>query len=316
MNNFADQLEQKIRETGNPSVMGLDPVLSYIPESILSACRKDFADPEAASGAALYEFNRRLIGSVAGLVPAVKPQLAYYEEYGPAGLAALRKTIQYAHQCGLLVIADGKRNDIGSTAQAYADAWLGQTRLVGGTEAPMFGADALTVNAWLGLDGIRPFFDLCRDQGKGVYILAHTSNPSAGDLQDLVLADGRPLYEALAEKIAVWGEELVGSCGYSSVGAVVGATWPQQATRLRELMPRALILVPGYGAQGATADDAACSFGNNGGGAIVNASRSLMLAWKKHQMDHEDFERAARLEAMRMKEDLNRALVKSGKKMI
>ena len=254
MNNFADRLEQKIRETGNPSVMGLDPVLSYIPESILLACQKNFTDPEDASGAAIYEFNRRLIGSVAGLVPAVKPQLAYYEAYGPAGMAALRKTIQYAQECGMLVIADGKRNDIGSTVQAYATAWLGQTQLAGGTLAPMFGADALTVNAWLGLDGIRPFLDLCRDQGKGIYILVRTSNPSAGDLQDLALADGRPLYEVLAEKIAVWGNELTGSCGYSSAGAVVGATWPQQAIRLRELMPRALILVPGYGAQGASAD--------------------------------------------------------------
>jgi len=311
--NFADRLTSRIRETGNPTIMGLDPVLDYIPDSILSYFRSQCSDPAMASGLAIYEFNRRLIDGVADLIPAIKPQLAYYEQYGVHGLEALRQTIHYAQSKGMLVVADGKRNDIGSTAEAYARAWLGETQLIDGTLAAIHGADALTVNAYLGLDGIQPFIDLCRNSGKGIFILVRTSNASAGDLQDLILSDGRPVYEAMAAKVAEWGEGLAGECGYSPVGAVVGATWPLQAARLRKLMPKAFILVPGYGAQGATADDAANSFGPDGGGAIVNASRSLMTAWKKHQLAHEEFDKAARLEALRMKADLRQALEKAGR---
>ncbi len=311
MNNFADRLTERIQKTGNPTVMGLDPVLDYIPESIRTYFLDQCADPAMASGLALYEFNRRLIDSVSELIPAIKPQVAYYEQYGVHGLEALRQTIHYAQNKGMLVIADGKRNDIGSTAEAYARSWLGETKLLDDSVVAMHNADALTVNAYLGLDGIQPFLDLCQRNGKGIFILVRTSNPSAGDLQDLTLSDGRSVYEAMANKVSTWGEELVGSCGYSAVGAVVGATWPLQALRLRKLMPKTFILVPGYGAQGATADDAACSFGSDGGGAIVNASRSLMLAWKKHQMSHEEFDHAARREALRMKADLNQALDKS-----
>lgn len=311
--NFADRLSKRIQETGNPAIMGLDPVLDYIPDSILSYFRAQCTDPAMASGLAIYEFNRRLIDGVADLIPAIKPQLAYYEQYGVHGLEALRQTIHYAQGKGMLVVADGKRNDIGSTAEAYARAWLGETLLIDGSSAAIHGADALTVNAYLGLDGIQPFIDLCQRGGKGIFILVRTSNPSAGDLQDLILSDGRPVYEAMASKVAEWGEALTGNCGYSSVGAVVGATWPLQASRLRKLMPKTLILVPGYGAQGATAEDAANSFGPDGGGAIVNASRSLMMAWKKQQMDHEEFDQAARREALRMKADLRQALEKSGR---
>lgn len=316
MNNFADRLSQRIRETGNPTVLGLDPLLDYVPDSIRSHFKKQCDDPELAAGLALYEFNKRLIDSVAGTIPAVKPQIAYYEKYGPHGLAALRQTISYARKAGMLVIADGKRNDIGSTAEAYASAWLGETNLPDGTAAAMNDADALTVNGYLGFDGIKPFVEVCDARGRGIFILVRTSNPSAGDLQDLVLHDGRKVYEAMAEKVAEWGMGLVGESGYSSVGAVVGATWPLQASRLRKLMPHALILVPGYGAQGATADDAAHNFGSDGGGAIVNASRSLMLAWKKHKLDHEAFEQAARMEALCMKADLRQALEKSGRPIV
>jgi orotidine-5'-phosphate decarboxylase len=316
MADFADRLSRRIRETGNPSVLGLDPLLDYIPASIKAYFRRQCDEPGLATGLAIYEFNRRLIDSVADLVPAIKPQLAYYENYGIHGLEALHQTIEYARRSGMLVIADGKRNDIGSTAEAYAGAWLGETRLLDGLPTAMFDADALTINAYLGLDGVQPFVDVCKNRGKGIFILVRTSNPSAGDLQDLVLSDGRPVYEALASKVAVWGEQLVGESGYSSVGAVVGATWPLQASRLRKLMPRTLILVPGYGAQGATADDAAHSFGPDGGGAVVNASRSLMLAWKKQQLNQEEFDIAARREALCMRADLRQALEKSGRAIV
>jgi orotidine-5'-phosphate decarboxylase len=311
--NFADRLARRIQETRNPTVMGLDPMLDYVPPSILDYFRRECDDIARASGLALYEFNRRLIDAVADIVPAIKPQAAYYEQYGIAGLTALRQTIQYARKNGMLVILDGKRNDIGSTAEAYARAYLDETTLLDGRAAAQFEADALTVNGYLGSDGIAPFIKACQANGRGIFILVRTSNASAGDLQDLVLSDGRPVYEAMAGKVAEWGEPLTGACGYSSVGAVVGATWPLQAARLRKLMPQTMILVPGYGAQGATADDAANNFGPNGGGAIVNASRSLMLAWKKHQMEPESFDLAARREALLMKADLQRALEKSGR---
>jgi orotidine-5'-phosphate decarboxylase len=311
--NFADRLSQRILETRNPTVLGLDPLLDYIPASILDYFRRECDDAAMASGLAIYEFNRRLIDSVSDIIPAIKPQSAYYEQYGVAGITALRQTIQFASKSGMLVIADCKRNDIGSTAEAYAKAYLDETTLIDGGCMAMFGADAMTVNGYLGSDGIAPFVEACQANGRGIFVLVRTSNTSAGDFQDLVLSDGRPVYEAMAGKVAEWGAALIGTSGYSSVGAVVGATWPLQAARLRKMMPHAFILVPGYGAQGATADDAANSFGPDGGGAIVNASRSLMLAWKKHQMDHESFDLAARREALLMKADLQRALEKSGR---
>jgi orotidine-5'-phosphate decarboxylase len=315
MNNFADRLTRRIWETGNPTVMGLDPVLDAIPESIRKYFHGQCDDPGLAAGLALYEFNRRLIDAVSEIIPVVKPQVACYEKYGPHGMEALRQTIQYARKAGMLVIADAKRNDIGSTAEAYASAWLGETALLDGSHLAMNDADAMTVNAYLGIDGIQPFLDLCQERGKGIFILVRTSNPSAGELQDLILSDGRPVYEALAAKVTSWGGQLIGESGYSPVGAVVGATWPLQASRLRKLMPHAFILVPGYGAQGATAEDAVHSFGSDGGGAIVNASRSLMLAWKKQQMGHEEFDQAARREALLMKADLRQALEKSGRRI-
>ena len=320
MMNFADRLGAKIRQTNNPTVMGLDPVLDFVPESICGYFREQCDDAALASGLAIYEFNRRLIDSTCDLIPAVKLQLAYYEQYGIHGLEALRQTVLYARKKDLIVIADAKRNDIGTTASAYARAFLGETTLIDGTSQAFLDADAITLNGYLGLDGIQPFLDYCEEQGsthvqdkggadgKGVFILVRTSNPSAGDLQDLILSDGRSVFEAMAEKVAAWGEHSVGLLGYSSVGAVVGATWPLQASRLRRLMPKTFILIPGYGTQGATADDAVRSFGPDGGGAIVNASRSLMCAWKNHNMPIEQFDLAARLEAQKMRDDLQKAL--------
>ncbi|MDD2533777.1 MAG: orotidine-5'-phosphate decarboxylase [Eubacteriales bacterium] len=321
MNHFADRLTEKIKSTQNPTVMGLDPMLDYIPESLLQRAKAQTKDSITAIGEALFLFNQALIDATFDLIPAVKPQVAYYEQYGVAGLSALQRTVSYAQEKGMLVIVDAKRNDIGSTAEAYARAILGQS-VVGTDENghPIFksfmGGDCITLNGYLGLDGIKPFLNECSKNGQGCYILVRTSNPSAGDLQDLILEDGRTVYEAMACKVAEWGDTFIGQSGYSSVGAVVGATWPKQAESLRKIMPHALILVPGYGAQGATADDAVASFGSDGQGAIVNASRSLMLAWKKHQMPIEEFAKAARVEAIAMRDDLQAALLRAGKKIV
>lgn len=308
MTNFADRLQDAIRRTQNPTVLGLDPQIDYLPPSMREAYRETGSSPGQATGLALAAFNMRLIDALSDLIPAVKLQSAFYEQIGLPGLEALRQTIAYARQKGMLVIVDAKRNDIGSTAAAYARTFLDEATLIDNSRQAAFEADALTVNGYLGLDGIEPFLAACRTRGKGVFILVRTSNPSAGDLQDLVLADGRQVCEAMADLVAAWGQDLVGACGYSSVGAVVGATWPQQATALRRRMPHTLILVPGYGAQGAGADDAVQSFGPDGGGGLVNASRSLMLAYKKHQMDPDLFDLAARHEALDMRRSLQAAL--------
>lgn len=321
MKNFADRLTEKIKQTKNPTVMGLDPMLSYVPESLRKIAADHHSDPLEAAGEAIYLFNQALIDATYDLIPAIKPQAAYYEQYGAAGYLAMQKTIDYAQAKGMLVIVDAKRNDIGSTAEAYSRAILGQTELGLAADGQkqfnsMLHADCITLNGYLGIDGIEPFLMHCRANGQGCYILVRTSNPSAGDIQDLKLADGMTVYEAMAKKVAEWGQDLIGECGYSSVGAVVGATWPEQAVKLRQMMPHTLILVPGYGAQGATADDAVASFGADGQGALVNASRSLMLAWKKQGMTEESFAQAARLEALAMRDDLLAALNRAGKKIV
>ncbi|NCC48628.1 MAG: orotidine-5'-phosphate decarboxylase [Clostridia bacterium] len=312
MKTFSERLTDAIRRTGNPTVMGLDPMLSYLPDDLLRWFLEQTDDPQLAAGLAIFEFNRRLIDQVSDLIPAVKPQLAYYEQYGLPGIDALRRTIEYAREKGLLVIADGKRNDIGSTAEAYARAWLGETTWSGHLTKAVFAADALTVNAYLGSDGVTPFSQVCAEKGKGLFVLVRTSNPSAGELQDLRLEDGRTVYQAMADQVSRWGEALTGPDGYSAIGAVVGATWPRQAAELRGRMHRAWILVPGYGAQGGSADDTMPNFQPDGLGAIVNASRSLMCAWQRHDMPHEQFDLAARREAIAMRDALTRALAKRG----
>lgn len=306
---FADRLLLEIRHRQNPTALGLDPKLDYVPPYLVRQVAERLDSPMDIAAESLFRFNAALIDSVADIVPAVKPQLAYYEMYGAAGLRAFAKTCRYAAGKGLVVIADGKRNDIGSTAEAYAAAYLGSTPLQDGIQTSLYEIDALTVNAYLGLDGIEPFLQTGNAAGKGCFALVRTSNPSAGDFQDLVLADGRKLYEAVADKVNEWGELFVGDLGYSSVGAVVGATWPEQAAELRRRMPKALILVPGYGAQGATGRDVAVNFDSNGTGAIVNASRSLMCAWQKEPgCAPEDFAGACRRAAERMKEDLTASI--------
>ena len=310
MINFADYLVKKIEEMDNPTVIGLDPKLDYIPDSVKEYAEQLFPEePTKPTAKAIWIFNKEIIDQTCDLVPAIKLQYAYYEMYGVDALKTMLLTARYAQKRGMIVIGDCKRNDIGSTAEAYAEAVLGRTDLLLGETMEMSGFDACTVNAYLGVDGVKPFIDVAERDGKGIFCLVRTSNPSAGDFQDLELADGRQLFEAVASKVNEWGANLVGEEGFSSVGAVVGATWPEQAVALRKLMPNAFILVPGYGAQGAGADAAVASFTADGRGGIVNSSRAIMTAWKKREdLDPEEFGIAARDEALDMKKKLNEAL--------
>ena len=310
MKNFADALVTRIKELDNPTVMGLDPKLEYIPIDIISKWIQEYPnDNDTSAAEAIYEFNCSLIDAVCDIIPAVKPQIAYYEMYGIKGIEVFKRTIDYARSKGMIVIADAKRNDIGSTATAYAEALIGKTVLTDGIEEVKFGADAVTVNGYLGIDGIQPFIDVCKRDGRGIFTLVRTSNPSAGDLQDLRLEDGRTVYQAMADNVDKWGKDLIGETGFSSVGAVVGATVPEQAVEARKRMPNAMILVPGYGAQGAGPDAAVASFTKEGTGSIVNASRSLMCAWKKREdLKPSDFMKATRDEALDMRMKLTYAL--------
>lgn len=307
---FADRLCAAIDAKGSAVAVGLDPRPDSLPPCLLAECRAALGETPQAVAEALWRFNRGIIDAVHDVVPAVKPQLAFYERYGVAGLGAYARTAQYAKEAGLLVIADGKRNDIGSTASAYAEAFLGAPWVFDHQVAGDFAADALTVNPFLGGDGIQPFVDCARQQSRGVFVLVKTSNPSAGDLQDLRV-NGEPLYEYLGRRVEAWGENCRGRSGYSSLGAVVGATWPEQAARLRALMPHTLFLVPGYGAQGATATDVAPCFDTNGHGALINASRSVIFAWRAepyaNRYSDVDFGAAAREAAQRMGDDIRDA---------
>ena len=307
---FADRLCAAIDAKGSAVVVGLDPRPESLPAHLLADCRAELGASTEAVAEALWRFNRGVIDAVHDVVPAVKPQLAFYERYGVAGLKAYARTATYAKEAGLLVIADGKRNDIGSTAGAYAEAFLGAAWVFDRPAAGDFTADALTVNPFLGGDGIQPFVDCARRHGRGVFVLVKTSNPSAGELQDLQI-DGQPLYEHLGALVESWGESSRGRSGYSSVGAVVGATWPAQAARLRALMPHTLFLVPGYGAQGATATDVACCFDARGHGALINASRSIIFAWRAEpyasRYGEIHYGAAAREAAQRMGDDIRNA---------
>ena len=307
---FADRLCAAVDSKGSPVVVGLDPRPDSLPPHLLSACRLEFGDTPRAIGEAFWRFNRGIIDAVHEVVPAVKPQLAFYEQYGMAGVKAYARTAAYAREAGLLVVADGKRNDIGSTASAYAEAFLGTPQVFEQPAPGDFTADALTVNPFLGRDGIQPFIDCAAPRGRGVFVLVRTSNPSASDVQDL-LVDERPLFEHVGALVESWGENSRGQNGYSCVGAVVGATWPEQAARLRALMPHTLFLVPGYGAQGATAADVARCFDAQGHGALVNASRSIIFAWRSsayaERYSESDYGAAAREAAQRMVDDIRDA---------
>ncbi len=298
-----DRLIENIVEKQNPTVAGLDPKLEYIPGSIKNACFEKYGKTLDGAAAALFEFNKAIIDKIFDIVPAIKPQAAYYEMYGWQGVKALADTIAYAQSKGMFVITDGKRNDIGTTMQAYAAAHLGTTDIEGET-LHAFGADALTVNGYLGTDGIKPLSEICKAEDKGIFVLVKTSNPSSGELQDMKLENGATVYEQMGRMCESWGEELPGKYGYSGVGAVVGATYPDQLAEMREKAPRTFFLVPGYGAQGGGAKDAKNAFDKNGLGAIINSSRGIMCAWKAQGLTQEDFAEAARNEAIRMKDDI------------
>jgi len=266
---FPDRLEAAVRHCQNPVLVGLDPRAQSLPEGML---RRDAGPEETA--AAYSQFCRGVIDVVAPLVPAVKPQAAFFEQLGPPGMAVLAEVIQYAQQYGLLVIVDGKRNDIGSTATAYAEGFLGP-----GRQSP-WGADALTVSPYLGDDSLQPFVDLAVKRAAGVFVLVKTSNPGGRMFQDLLL-EGRPLYRHVASLVERLAVETMGACGYGAVGAVVGATYPQQLAELRSEMPHTWLLVPGYGSQGGTAADVAAAFDAEGKGAIINNSRGIIFAYTR-----------------------------------
>ncbi len=298
-----DKLIESIVEKQNPTVAGLDPKLSYIPGDIREESYGKYGKTLEGAADALLTFNKGLIDALCDVVPAVKPQAAYYEMYGWQGVKALTETIAYAKEKGMFVITDGKRNDIGATMQAYSAAHLGVTQ-VEETVWEAFGADALTVNGYLGTDGIQPLVEVCQQQDKGIFVLVKTSNPSSGELQDRPLDDGETVYRAMGAMCEGWGEKLPGKYGYSGVGAVVGATYPAQLGELRAAMPHTFFLVPGYGAQGGAADDVAPGFDKNGLGAIVNSSRGIMCAWQKEGVDGKEFAAAARREAIRMRDQI------------
>ncbi len=298
-----DKMIKGIVKMQNPTVAGLDPKLEFIPNYIKEEAFNKYGKNFEGAAAALLEYNKGLIDELCDIVPAVKPQAAYYEMYGWQGVKALNDTIAYAKEKGMFVMTDGKRNDIGPTMTAYATAHLGVTD-VEGEELSAFGADALTVNAYLGTDGIKPLTEICQKYDKGIFVLVKTSNPSSGELQDIMTVNGKSVYETMADMCEIWGESVPGKFGYSGVGAVVGATYPKQLEELRAKMPRTFFLVPGYGAQGGAADDIAPAFDRNGLGAIVNSSRAIMCAWQKENCTETDYAKAARREAIRMRDEI------------
>lgn len=309
----ADRLLELIAAKKTPTVVGLDPVWERIPEEIKnSAAGKD---PLRTVANSFLLFNKLIIDAVKDIVPAVKPQFAFYEQYGSAGIKALEETIAYARKAGLAVIGDGKRNDIGSTARAYAAGYLGKAPLADGSFRSIFNVDFLTINPYLGTDGIRPFLEVCREEGKGIFVLVKTSNPSSGELQDIIDRNGEALYENAGRLVTRWGKELIGEKEYSAVGAVVAATYAQEGAKLRKLMPDALFLVPGYGAQGGTAADVVPCFNEDGYGAVINASRSIIYAYQSeaHRRRPAEFHLAAAEAALAMREELHKALKQSGK---
>lgn len=298
-----DLLIEKIREKGNPTVAGLDPKLDYLPDEMKKKAFSIYGENFEGAANAIFEFNKELIDALYDIVPAVKPQSAYYEMYGIEGIKCLKKTIDYAQQKGMYVILDAKRGDIGATSEAYATAYLGSTN-IGSKAEPAFNANCLTVNPYLGSDGILPFVEMCESRKKAIFALVKTSNKSSGELQDLK-ASGKYIYEIVADLVKEWGSTTIGMYGYSNVGAVVGATYPQQAEVLRKQMPHTYFLVPGYGAQGGGAKDVAPCFNKDGMGAVVNASRSIMCAYMKNGGSVGE---AARQEAIRMRDDITSVL--------
>ena len=303
-----NELVKKISDLNAPVVVGLDPMLSYIPEHILKAAYEEFGETLEGAGEAIWQYNKGIVDTIYDLIPAVKPQIAMYEQFGIPGLVAFNKTCEYCKEKGLVIIGDIKRGDIGSTSGAYATGHLGKVK-VGSRLFSGFCEDFVTVNPYLGTDGVKPFVDVCKEENKGIFVLVKTSNPSSGEFQDR-LVDGTPLYELVARKVVEWGEACMGDV-YSNVGCVVGATYPEQGKKLRKLMPHTYILVPGYGAQGGKASDLVDYFNEDGLGAIVNSSRGIITAYKQDKyaaFGEKNYADASRQAVIDMIEDITGAL--------
>ena len=303
-----NKLVENIKKTGAPIVVGLDPMLNYIPEQVQKKAFAEYGETLEGAAEAIWQFNKEIVDKTYDLIPAVKPQIAMYEQFGLPGLAAFKKTVDYCKEKGLVVIGDIKRGDIGSTSAAYAVGHIGKVKVGSKTYAP-FDEDFVTVNPYLGSDGVNPFLDVCKEEKKGIFVLVKTSNPSSGEFQDQKI-DGRPLYELVGEKVAAWGSEVMGD-EYSYVGAVVGATYPEMGKVLRKVMPKAYILVPGYGAQGGKGKDLVHFFNEDGLGAIVNSSRGIIAAYKQEKYANygeEAFADASRAAVEDMVADIRGAL--------
>ena len=303
-----NKLVEKIKKTKAPIVVGLDPMLSYVPAHITKKAFHEFGETLEGAAEAIWLYNKEIIDSVYDLIPAVKPQIAMYEQFGVEGLKAFQKTVDYCHEKDLIVIGDIKRGDIGSTSAAYAVGHLGKVE-VGSKKYSAFNEDFVTVNPYLGTDGIKPFVDICKEEKKGLFILVKTSNPSSGEFQDRMIEE-KHLYELVGEHVAKWGEELMGD-SYSYIGAVVGATYPEQGKVLRKVMPKSFILVPGYGAQGGKGADLVHFFDEDGLGAIINSSRGIITAYKNEayaSYGAEHFGEASRAAVLDMIKDINGAL--------
>jgi len=306
-----DQLIHKIQQTA-PIVVGLDPMLSFIPQHIKDEAYQTYGETLEAVGEAIYRYNQEIIDAIHDLIPAVKPQVAMYEQFGIPGMIAYQKTIIYCKKKGLIVIGDVKRGDIGSTSEAYAIGHLGHV-MIGEQSYRGFDTDFITVNPYLGSDGVNPFVKVCREEDKGIFVLVKTSNPSSGEFQDQLI-DGTPLYELVGEKVAQWGLECMGE-QYSKIGAVVGATYPEVGKRLRQIMPHVFILVPGYGAQGGTGKDLLHFFNEDGLGAIINSSRGIIAAYQMDKYQHFtelEYAKASRAAVLDMIKDIQSALTHRG----
>ena len=325
-------LFRSIQKTGAPVVVGLDPMMKFVPDHIRKAAFDEMGETLEGAAETVWQFNKAIVDSTCDLIPAVKPQIAMYEQFGIPGLAAFKRTVDYCREKGLVVIGDVKRGDIGSTSAAYAAAHLGRVQ-VGSSLCAGFDEDFVTVNPYLGSDGVQPFIDVCREEKRGIFILVKTSNPSSGEFQDRLLRTGvtagtagegagdisfsdKPLYEVVGEKVAEWSEQLMGENGYSYIGAVVGATYPEQGSVLRRVMPKSFILVPGYGAQGGTGKDLIHFFDENRLGAIVNSSRGIIAAYQSERYGKfgpEGFADASRQAVIDMITDIDQAFASVGR---